>query len=786
MSEKKKGTLELPKMPANVGRLLPVLGAILLVFGAVLVWDGWRQDRAEAVEERVLTQRDRASAALLAQIGAQRERFGQRRADPGIASALEAGDEEEARRAFLAGAPANSVVEFHPVDFAPIFEGDLAEFGFGRLALLERSLNSGDSQVAMLREGGQPWLGLAGPVIAEGRVLAVALLRSPADTLIAELRERVPGGGYLGLKQGRFVVGEAGDSELAALSEARAQPLQGTPMRITAAAPVVTSGIMDRPMGYILGGLLLLAGVGAIVHGVRGLRGAGAGTASPVGDDQGDEVIFADALKQSRSQAGLEDGTADSDAPRRSKPAAAMRSGVALDRSIFRAYDVRGVVGKTLDRGVAVLLGHAIGTLMHEREQTDIVVGRDGRLSGPEMVDGLIEGLRAAGRNVTDIGEAATPVVYFAAFHLRTGSCVAVTGSHNPPDYNGFKIVVGGETLSGGSITDLYERIVAGRLHTSAEPGLRHEREVAADYIERIAGDIQIERRIKVVVDCGNGVPGAIAPDVLEAIGCEVVPLFCEVDGTFPNHHPDPSDPANLTDLINMVQRMDAELGLAFDGDGDRLGVVTRQGEIIYPDRLLMLFAQDVLVRNPGACVIYDVKCTGHLAGHILRHGGSPVMWKTGHSLIKAKMRETEAELAGEMSGHFFFRERWYGFDDGIYAAARLLEIIASDGREPEEIFAELPKGVSTPELKIEMEEGDHYAFIEKFRERAKFEGARIATIDGIRADWPDGWGLVRASNTTPVVVLRFDADSAEALSRIQAAFREQLLAIDPELILPF
>jgi len=786
MSEKKKGTLELPKLPANVGRLLPVLGAILVVFGAVLVWDGWRQDRAEAVEERVLTQRDRASAALLAQIGAQRERFGQRRADPGIASALEAGDEEEARRAFLADAPANSVIEFHPVDFAPIFEGDLAEFGFGRLALLERSLNSGDSQVAMLRDAGQPWLGVAGPVIAEGRVLAVALLRSPADVLIAELRERVPGGGYLGLKQGRFVVGEAGDSALAAFSEARAQPLQGTPMRITAAAPVVDSGIVDRPTGYILGGLLLLAGIGAIVHGLRSSRASAAKGDGAADAGDGEEVIFADALKQPArtTVAGAEADDAG-EAPR-PRPAAPVRSGVALDRSIFRAYDVRGVVGKTLDRGVAVLLGQAIGTLMHERELSDIVIGRDGRLSGPEMVDGLIEGLRSTGRNVTDIGEAATPVIYFAAFHLRTGSCVAVTGSHNPPDYNGFKIVVGGETLSGGAITDLYERISAGKLHTSAEPGLRHEREVAADYIERIAGDIQIERRIKVVVDCGNGVPGAIAPDVLEAIGCEVVPLFCEVDGTFPNHHPDPSDPANLTDLISMVRRMDAELGLAFDGDGDRLGVVTRSGEIIYPDRLLMLFAQDVLVRNPGACVIYDVKCTGHLAGHILRHGGSPVMWKTGHSLIKAKMRETEAELAGEMSGHFFFRERWYGFDDGIYAAARLLEIIASDGREPEEIFAELPKGVSTPELKIEMEEGDHYAFIEKFRERAKFEGARIATIDGIRADWPDGWGLVRASNTTPVVVLRFDADSAEALSRIQQAFREQLLAIDPELILPF
>jgi phosphomannomutase/phosphoglucomutase len=277
-----------------------------------------------------------------------------------------------------------------------------------------------------------------------------------------------------------------------------------------------------------------------------------------------------------------------------------------------------------------------------------------------------------------------------------------------------------------------------------------------------------------------------LAEPLLEAIGAEPMPLYCDVDGSFPNHHPDPGDPANLSDLITTVKRTGAELGIAFDGDGDRLGVVTREGEVIYPDRLLMLFAQDVLGRNPGATVIYDVKCTGHLAGHILRHGGSPVMWKTGHSLIKAKMKETDAELAGEMSGHFFFRERWYGFDDGLYAAARLLEIIASDGREPEAIFAELPAGVSTPELKLAMHEGEHYAFMERFREQARFEGAKISTIDGVRADWADGWGLVRASNTTPVLVMRFDADSDAALQRIQQQFRQQLLGLDAGLALPF
>ncbi|MCX7557557.1 phosphomannomutase/phosphoglucomutase [Xanthomonadaceae bacterium JHOS43] len=456
-----------------------------------------------------------------------------------------------------------------------------------------------------------------------------------------------------------------------------------------------------------------------------------------------------------------------------------------VDRSIFRAYDIRGVLGKTLDENVARLIGQSIGTVMAERGLQEIVVGRDGRLSGPGLSNALIEGLRLAGRDVIDIGLAPTPVVYFASYQLQTGSCVAVTGSHNPPDYNGFKIVLGGETLSGETIEDLYFRIADGLLDDGGNGGLQSI-DVAPDYISRIASDIQLERPLKVVVDAGNGVAGGIAPQVLEAIGAEVIPLYCEVDGEFPNHHPDPSDPKNLVDLEHFVKKFDADVGLAFDGDGDRLGVVTKQGEVIFPDRLLMLFARDVLSRNPGATIIYDVKCTGHLAGQILRNGGSPVMWKTGHSLIKAKMRETEAELAGEMSGHFFFRERWFGFDDGIYSAARLLEILASDDRTPEEIFDELPKGASTPELKVEMEEGAHYAYIGKFLAKASFEGAKISTIDGVRADWPDGWGLVRCSNTTPCLVLRFDADDETVLERIKQTFREQLLAVDPGLNLPF
>ncbi|MBH1482484.1 phosphomannomutase/phosphoglucomutase [Stenotrophomonas maltophilia] len=447
---------------------------------------------------------------------------------------------------------------------------------------------------------------------------------------------------------------------------------------------------------------------------------------------------------------------------------------------IFRAYDIRGVVGSELTPKTAALIGQAIGTVALEQGLREVVIGRDGRLSGPELAAGLAEGLRRTGCTVIDIGLAPTPVVYYAAFHLRTGSCVAVTGSHNPPEYNGFKVVIGGETLSGDAITDLYQRIVEGRLVQATEPGDYQQREVGADYIQRIADDVQLDRPLKVVADAGNGVAGALAPQLLEAIGAEVIPLYCDVDGTFPNHHPDPSEPANLEDLVQTVKRFGADLGVAFDGDGDRLGVVTGEGRIIYADRLLMLFAADVLMRNPGAMVIYDVKCTGKLSDHVLRNGGSPLMWKTGHSLMKAKMRETDAELAGEMSGHFFFKERWFGFDDGLYAAARLLEILAQREETPDEVLAELPEMVATPELKVPVAEGTPHALVAMLVAAAQspdnpYVGGRLSTIDGLRVDFPDGWGLVRASNTTPVLVLRFEGNDEAALERIQALFRSQL-----------
>lgn len=455
-----------------------------------------------------------------------------------------------------------------------------------------------------------------------------------------------------------------------------------------------------------------------------------------------------------------------------------------IDPGIFRAYDIRGIVGRTLDRDIARLIGRAVGSEGRARGAEAIAVARDGRLSGPDLVAGLTEGIISSGVNVIDVGAVPTPVLYFAAHTLTGGSGVVVTGSHNPPDYNGFKIMLAGTTLFGDGISALLERIESGDF--SDGEGRVEQQSVIERYVDRVRGDIALERPLKVVADCGNGIAGAVAPRLLEAVGAEVVPLYAEVDGTFPNHHPDPSVPENLDDLKRTIGETGADLGLAFDGDGDRLGVMTAGGEIIWPDRLMTLFARDVLSRNPGAPVIFDVKCSGILAREIEAAGGRPLMWRTGHSLIKGKMKADGAPLAGEMSGHFFFGERWYGFDDGIYAAARLLEILARDPRSAAEVLTSLPSAAGTPELKVPMAEGAPHAFIEAFQKGARFDDARITDIDGVRADFADGWGLVRASNTTPVLVLRFEGDDEPALRRVQAAFREQMLALDPDLPLPF
>ncbi|MEO8346344.1 MAG: phosphomannomutase/phosphoglucomutase [Betaproteobacteria bacterium] len=456
----------------------------------------------------------------------------------------------------------------------------------------------------------------------------------------------------------------------------------------------------------------------------------------------------------------------------------------ALPQEIFKAYDIRGIVDRTLTPAIVRAVGQALGSLALERGSDTFAIGRDGRLSGPELLAALSGGIRAAGANVIDLGMVATPMTYFAAHHLKTGCSVMVTGSHNPPDYNGLKMVVAGDTLSGDDIQALRKRIEGGALLEGS--GSYREVDIVPAYLDRIVGDLKLARPLKIAVDCGNGVAGAFVPALYSRLGCTVVPLFCEVDGRFPNHHPDPSQPANLRDLIACLAQGDCELGLAFDGDGDRLGVVTRDGHIIYPDRQLMLFAADLLERKPGAIVIYDVKSTRNLKPWITRHGGVPMLWKTGHSLIKGRMKEVGAALAGEMSGHTFFGERWFGFDDGLYAGARLLEIL-SRSANPSAVLDALPDALSTPELNVACAEGEPHALIAQLQATATFPGAsEVIRLDGLRVEYADGFGLARASNTTPVIVLRFEADNAAALARIQEDFRLVLTRVKPGLILPF
>lgn len=451
---------------------------------------------------------------------------------------------------------------------------------------------------------------------------------------------------------------------------------------------------------------------------------------------------------------------------------------------IFKAYDIRGIVGKSLTPETVEAIGKALGSEAKRRGGTAITIGRDGRLSGPSLSKALARGIQSTGINVIDIGVCATPMVYFGAHHYGTGSGVMVTGSHNPPEYNGIKMVIQGETLALDAIQKLKRAIDANDFATGS--GAYETRDIADAYVARIVGDAKLSRPMKVVVDCGNGSPGAIVPRLFKALGCEVIELFCDVDGTFPNHHPDPSVPKNLQDVIRTLKETDAEIGLAFDGDGDRLGVVTKDGEIIFPDRQLMLFAADVLSRVPNGEIIFDVKSSRNLFQWIRDHGGRPTLWKTGHSLIKLKMKESGAPLAGEMSGHIFFKERWYGFDDALYCGARLLEIVSkhADANAP---LKALPNAVCTPELNWKLAEGEPHKLIEGLTHTAKFEGAKeVITIDGLRVEYADGFGLARASNTTPVIVLRFEAENDAALTRIQNDFRRVLQAAKPEVALPY
>ncbi len=687
------------------------------------------------------------------------------------------------------------------------------------MAMALEALESGQSDVQSFEVNGQRVVAGAVTIPRGGDPEAVLLIKADIGLVLGGFNMTIPQAGYIGLEQrnGRFsatALQSFGDPSQRGVSPYRLN-VPGTLFRVVLPMGQQASGMPSSVSLalFVLGGLLLAFGGIRRVQLARTLRELEEDPAmlEEVAEDMAPqaEEEATEALGPSQLESGaelLEESVAESEP--KLKPEPDLMPGVNLEdvrfdpdkhrkerrpqpetevsmrKDIFRAYDIRGIVGETLDRGIAYRVGQAIGSAALEANAAPVVVGRDGRHSGPDLAEGMVEGISSAGCDVVDIGAVPTGVLYYMANECDSGSGVMVTGSHNPPDYNGFKVMIGGETLAGDKIRALFERLESGDLKTGE--GIVNRTSALDRYRDRIASDIQLERPLKVVADCGNGIGGVNAADVLRAIGAEVLPLYDEVNGDFPNHHPDPSEPENLRDLIESVRLMDADLGVAFDGDADRLGVVTPSGEIIYSDRVMMLFATEILSRHPGAPIIYDVKCTGHLDQVIREAGGEPEMYKTGHSLIKNHMRKAGAPFAGEMSGHFFFSDRWYGFDCGIYSAARLLEILAKDERSPEEVLTALPNSVSTPELKVHMTEGANHAFIRKFQDQANFPDARVNTIDGIRADFEDGWGLCRASNTTPILVVRFDAESEEALQVIQEAFRMQMLAIEPDLELPF
>jgi len=444
---------------------------------------------------------------------------------------------------------------------------------------------------------------------------------------------------------------------------------------------------------------------------------------------------------------------------------------MSISPSIFKAYDIRGIVEQELTPEIVKLIGLAIGSESIEKGERGVVVGRDGRLSGPSLMESLKAGLKQSGCHVVDIGMVPTPLVYFATYTKAATSGVMITGSHNPPEYNGFKIMIAGEALSGERIQELYQRIKNNDF-TSGH-GTSTKVDIEDDYIDRVKSDIKLSKPLNIVVDCGNGVAGNIAPKLFEQLGVKVNKLFCLIDGNFPNHHPDPSKLHNLEDIIKEVVDTGADMGFAFDGDGDRLGLIDNKGNVIWADRQMILYSRDILERNPGAKIVFDVKCSSLLPKDISEHGGEPIMSRTGHSFIKAKLKETGAALGGEMSGHIFFKERWYGFDDALYTGARLLEILSKTDQTCEQVFANLPDSINTPEINIHFDEqGQQFIAMDKLAKNVSFDGAKITTIDGVRVDYPNGWGLVRPSNTTPCLVLRFEADDEKTLEEIQEKFR--------------
>ena len=647
-------------------------------------------------------------------------------------------------------------------------------------------------------------IAMAVPVLEGEQLRAVVLAAFPVSAIQDTFKSAIANekGGFLTLKQGALKLADGGESLHHMGVEVRNIVIKGTPWRIVvkknALAPYFDKNELFAYLFTIVICMLALAFLVAAIKNKSKYKGVfhsikariKKSPAESLGVE--DEYAYLDegeALARKKISDSINEKIGDggdlSHSQTMEKDEAievVMETGLA--QSIFRAYDIRGVVDETLTEDGVLSIGRAIASEALSAGQKTIVIARDGRLHSLKLSESLSKGIQAAGCNVIDVGQVPTPVLYFATHQLDTQSGVMITGSHNPANYNGLKIVIAGNTLSGEAIQQLYQRIQQDNLETGE--GAYQEQMMLPEYIGAITGDVRLGRMMKVVVDCGNGVAGEAAPMLLSTLGCEVIPLYCEIDGNFPNHHPDPSKPENLQTLIDKVREEEAELGLAFDGDGDRLGVVDSDGNIIWSDRQMMLYAVDVLSRQAGADIIYDVKCTRNLAKVIAKHGGKPIMSQTGHSLIKAKMKETKAELAGEMSGHIFFKERWFGFDDALYTAARLLEIVTAEFRSTAEIFAELPDSVSTPELNISLAEGENFSFVEKLQSQATFDEAKVITIDGMRVEFKDGWGLVRASNTTPSLVLRFEADNEVSLERIKDVFREQMLKINADIALPF
>ena len=677
-------------------------------------------------------------------------------------------------------------------------------FDYAGLAMLRSSLEREADPPIELHRFGLPGAHIAMMrriLDADGALAGHLLLQFDFALLDGVVDGVAAGDGFVALNQRRAMLASAGNKAAREGLPLQARPVAGTAWRVQYWAPPVAVAQIELPLELIgaAGGavVLVLAVVGVMVAKRRRAAAKAVQPTAPSSEvpasstDVGEpEPAEADAGAIAASQPPTESGASELSASDTSSQAGdeAQAGAGALDmpESIFRAYDVRGVVGETLTPDIVRAIGRAIGSEAHDRGQNTVIVACDGRHSGPELKQALTEGLLSTGRDVIDIGRVPTPILYFATYFLNTGSGVMVTGSHNPPNYNGMKIMLGGETLFGEDIARLRHRVVNNELIDGS--GNAREMEVMDEYIRRISEDIPVAlgRSFRVVVDCGNGVAGEAAPKMLRALGHDVAELFCEIDGSFPNHHPDPSQPENMADLIAAVKGMKADVGFAFDGDGDRLGVVDANGEIIWPDRQMILFSKAVLEGVPGGEIIYDVKCSSRLTAAIEEYGGKPVMWKTGHSFIKNKLKESGAPLAGEMSGHIFFNDRWYGFDDAIYSAARMLEIMLNSSAKPDELFAALPEGHSTPELKLDMEEGQNHPFMERLMQADGLGDGRLTTIDGVRVDWPDGWGLVRASNTTPSLVIRFEGDTEEALKRIKEQFRKVLLGLDGSLKLPF